>query len=680
MEMMVETLRTYILNKEYFPLRKASGIDFADEFSRRKLSPRERVAERFCRICALETPVIMPGERIVMTRTITDSNGIIIKEEGKERIDLPSIFTAEEWMAVKKEHFIHELGFLSNVVPDFSLILSKGLLWFREKADPDSKRMIDALIGLTDRYAQASMQQGRKDIAEVLENVPRYPARSFREALQFLRIINWAAWLEGDYHITMGRFDCYCYPYLEKDLESGLLTEEEALSLLCDFFLSFNKDTDLYFSIYRGDNGQSITLGGVDREGRHVFNKLSELCLEASRQLKVIDPKINLRVDKTTSLSVYERGSELTSVGLGFPQYTNDDIVIPGLIEKGYTLEDARNYAIAACWEIIIPVVGADVINIGALSFAKVIDRAFHENLSEARDFEMFYQAVREEIRKECEEITSRMQNLWFIPAPFYGMFFPCTDITEGNRYNNFGIHGTGIATGADSLAAIRKYVFDERSITPGDYLRAVDTDFSEDSEFLAKLRYDTPKMGNDDDYADQMGVRLLADFAETLSGKTNCRGGVFRSGTGSAMYYIWHPEEIGASPDGRRRKEGLGTNYSASLFTRTSGPFSIVKSFCKPDLRKTINGGPLTLEFHKSMFAREDGIKKLAFLVKTFIEEGGHQIQLNTVELETLKDAQKHPEKYPQLIVRIWGWSAYFVELDPSYQNHVISRQEYVL
>ncbi len=677
---MIDELRSYILEKKYYPLRRHSGVDWAAEFSARKLEPRARMAEHFARICDMETPVIMPGERIVMTRTITDANAVIIKEEGKERVDLPSIYTKEEWAEVKKQHFIHECGYLSNVIPDNGEILRRGLLDYRKDADEYSCRMIDALIRLTDRYAEAAKRQGRDDIARVLEVVPRYPASSFREALQFIRIVNWAGWLEGDYHMTLGRFDMYCGPYLEDDLRKGAETEESALDLLCDFFLALNKDTDIYFSIYRGDNGQSLTLGGVDREGRHVWNTLSKLCLLASKRLKVIDPKINIRVDRTTPAELYEQGSELTAVGLGFPQYTNDDVVIPGFMSKGYSLEDARDYAIAACWEIVVPILSADVINVGALSFAKVIDTAFHEALPEAPDFESFMAAVEAEIRDECDIITGRMQNLWFIPSPFYGLFFPCEDISKGAKYNNFGIHGTGVATAADSLAAIRKYVFEEKSITPEEYIRAVDANFKGYPELLHKLRYDAPKMGNDDDYVDGLASRLLAIFADALEGKKNCRGGVFRAGTGSAMYYIWHPEEIGASPDGRLRKEGLGTNYSASLFARTQGPLSIVKSFSKPDLKKTINGGPLTLEFHRSMFAAEDGIKKLAALVKVWIDNGGHQLQLNTVDADMLRDAQAHPEKYPQLIVRIWGWSAYFVELDRAYQDHVISRQEHVL
>lgn len=145
-------------------------------------------------------------------------------------------------------------------------------------------------------------------------------------------------------------------------------------------------------------------------------------------------------------------------------------------------------------------------------------------------------------------------------------------------------------------------------------------------------------------------------------------------------MYYLWHADEIGASPDGRRKGEAFGANYSPSLFAKTKGPFSLIKSFVKPNLKRVINGGPLTLEFHSSMFTDEACIQKVAQLVKTYIDLGGHQLQLNAVNADVLRDAQQHPEDHQQLVVRIWGWSAYFVELDKEYQDHVLQRTEYTV
>ena len=676
----IDALRDYILGKRHYALRRASGIDFGTEFSARGFSPRERVAERFSRLCAAETPILMPGERIVMARSLTDPNAIFIKEPGKDRLDLPCVYTKDEWLAVKERHFIHEAGWLSNLVPDYAAILEHGLLHYRDRGDDCSRRMIDALVDLTDRYREAAEKAGLDDVAATLARVPRHGARSFREALQLLRIVNFAVWLEGNYHVVQGRFDRYCAPYLERDLDSGALSEDEALGLLCDYFLALNKDTDLYYSIQRGDNGQSLTLGGVDEAGRPVFNRLSRLCILASKRLKVIDPKINIRVDKDTPLDIYELGSELTAVGLGFPQYSNDDTIIPGLLEKGYSLEDARDYCVAACWEIIVPRVGADVINVGAVSMAGAVDRAFHAKLEGARTFADFFAEVKREIAADADGILARIRDMWFIPSPFYGLFFPFDDISMGGKYNNLGLHGTGVATAADSLAAIRKYVYEEKSVSPAEYVAMVDSDFEGHEDFLAKLRYETPKCGNDDDSADELLAELLDAFADALEGKRGCRGGQVRAGTGSAMYYLWHAETIGASPDGRRKGEGLGTNYSPSLYARCAGPLSIVKSFTKPNLKRVINGGPLTLEFLSDTFSNPDATRKLALLVREYVRLGGHQLQLNTVDGETLRDAQKHPEKYQNLIVRIWGWSAYFVELDKPYQDHVIARAEYRL
>ena len=184
--------------------------------------------------------------------------------------------------------------------------------------------------------------------------------------------------------------------------------------------------------------------------------------------------------------------------------------------------------------------------------------------------------------------------------------------------------------------------------------------------------------MGMDDDLPDLIARELLEQFADALEGRVNCRGGIFRAGTGSAMYYLWHADEIGASPDGRRKGEAFGTNYSPSLFAKINGPISVIKSFSKQNFKRVINGGPLTLEFASTMFADENSVKKIARFVKAYIEMGGHQLQLNAVNTDKLLEAQVHPEKHRQLVVRIWGWSAYFVELDVSYQNHVIKRQQY--
>ena len=661
---MSNTLYQYIVEKKHHAFRRdLPQLDrLAEEFSAEGLSPIERMTRRFELLTSLEIPVLLPDEQICMMRTVPK---------------IPDCFTAEEWADIRSNHFIHELGYMSNLSPNYADTIRVGLLARYADADAYGRRMIDAILTLTDRYREEAQKQGKTELANILTRIPRYGATSFHEALQFFRILHYSLWLEGDYHNTTGRFDQYMYPYLKADLEKGLHTKESAQALVEDFFLSFNKDSDLYVGVQQGDNGQSMVLGGRTADGRDGFNLLSELCLTASRNLMMIDPKINLRVSKDTPLEVFELGSELTKAGLGFPQYSNDDVVIRGLEKLGYAPEDAANYVVAACWEFIIPGVGADIANIGALSFPRVVDTCLHRDLPHCGSFRDFTDCIRAEIRTECDRICGSIQNLWFVPSPLMNMLID-GGVYNGAKYNNFGIHGSGVATAADSLAAIEQYVFTEKQISPSELIEAIDSDFEQHSHILPLLRYEAPKMGNNDDTADSKAVMLLDTFADALEGRTNCRGGIFRAGTGTAMYYLWHANEIGASPDGRRRGEPFGTNFSPSLFAKIQGPISVIKSFTKPHMERTVNGGPLTLEFAASMFDSPESIRKVATLVKAFVELGGHQLQLNAVNTEILKDAQKNPELHRQLVVRIWGWSAYFVELDREYQDHVLRRQQY--
>lgn len=663
---MSKVLYDYIVSKKHHQFRKdyPQYDRLCDDFKKNKYSPKERMTKRFELLAGLEEPVLLPDEKIAFMRTVKN---------------IPDCFTEEEWAEIKSEHYIHELGYMSNLSPNYEDVIKCGLLERRKNADEYGQRVIDAIIDLSDRYKAEAEKQGKTELAKVLERVPRYGATSFYEALQFFRIIHFSLWLEGNYHNTVGRFDKYMYPYLKADMEKGLYTKETALELLEDFFISFNKDSDLYPGVQQGDNGQSMVLGGVDENGCEVFNTLSELCLVASGNLLMIDPKINLRVNKNTPIEVYELGSKLTKAGLGFPQYSNDDVVIDGLTRLGYDLSDARNYVTAACWEFIIPKCGADVANIAALSFPKVIDSCLHNSLEKSETFDDFMMSVKSEIQYECDQIADGIKNLWFVPSPFMNVMFD-GGIYDGGKYNNFGVHGTGIATAADSLAVIKKYVYDEHKFSKQELIEAVDSDFEKHSEILPILRNEAPKLGNNEDLPDGLATELLKAFSDSLEEKVNCRGGKFRAGTGSAMFYLWHANEIGASPDGRRKGEPFGTNFSASLFAKINGPISVIKSFTKPDFSRAINGGPLTMEFASSMFEGEDAIKKVATLVKAYVDMGGHQMQLNAVNSKLLKDAQLHPENHKQLVVRIWGWSAYFVELDKEYQDHVLRRQQYVV
>ena len=650
----------YINDRSYREnFRRELGRDLACEFSLAGLSDEERMCRRFEILCEAEVAHIQEFEKIVFVRT---------------NKTIPDCFTDNEWQVRRASHYIHENGYASNLCPNYARVITSGLLEVRKDADEYQKRMIDAALGVCDKYLAEAERLGRADLVQILTRVPRYGARTLHEALQAFRILHFFLWLEGDYHNTVGRFDQYMYPYFEKDVSSGVMTRDEALELIEDFFISFNKDADIYTGVQQGDNGQSLVLGGTDTHGNDCFNELSELCLTASRELKLIDPKINLRVSKNTPIEVYKSCTELTKAGLGFPQYSNDDVVIPALIKYGYAPEDATNYVVAACWEFIIPGVGNDIANIGALSFPAVTDRAIREVLPFAADFNEVLDAVEKNISDECNKIHKGIHDLLVVPSPFLDL------LRDGRKYNNFGIHGTGIASAADALYAVKKHVFDNGTVSREELIHALDTNFEAAPELMHLLRYETEKMGQGVPEVDTLAGVLMKDFADALDGKKNCLGGIYRAGTGTAMYYLWHARELGATADGRRAGEPFGTNFSPSIYARIPGPISVINSFTANDMSANMNGGPLTLEFASSIFSSEESILKIAMLLQHFVRRGGHQLQLNSVNLDTMRAAQKNPEAYRNLVVRIWGWSAYFVELDREFQDHVMRRQEYTV
>ena len=633
-----------------------------------------------------ETPAFMDGERLAFLRTVKQ---------------IPDLHTDEEMAARRAAGTAFgEKGVVFNLTADFAPTIRDGLdarlleidaRLARCRAEGDAEGIeflenamlsVKAVLDLAERYDAAG---AARPSYQVVAPALRKGSHTLHEALQTLRILHFAMWCEGEYHCGLGRIDQYLFPYYEADVKAGRLTEETALEEMEEFFIACNRDSDLYIGVQQGDNGQSVMLGGVTREGKPAFNDLSRLCLKACGELKLVDPKINLRVDKSTPIEIYELGTELTAKGLGFPQYANDDVVIPALQRWGYELEDARDYSVAACWEFLVPGCGMDINNIDAVSFVGALDAALRILTQRHKDTECSFDDVKREffaeIQRRADALVEKYAHVEILPGPFVSVISTdcikkARDISKGAKYNNFGIHGTGIAVAVDSLASVRELVFEKRLVTLEELVKLLDTDFAGRPDVLAAAKA-APKMGNADVRADDLAKELVAFWGHAFDGKRNDRGGIFRPGTGSAMYYIWHARDVPASADGRLKGEPLSANYAPSLDVPVKGPVSVVRSFTEPDLGPVCNGGPLTIEIHDSAFAMPDGVGKVANLVKFFIERGGHQMQINTINRDTLLDAQAHPERHRHLIVRVWGWSGYFIELDKCFQDQIIKRVE---
>jgi len=690
MNQRLREMRERVREREHASLRQKTVPDVMTPSAAQDLSWMQRTALLTRMQCGAEIPVIRAGEQLVFMRTVPS---------------VSAYDTPEVWESRFEGGRPHELGPISNICPDWGLVLSQGLLGRKQvaeatrvrlAADPEAVEFldcaistIDAVLELAARYSAEARRFGRLDLAGILDRVPANPPRTFREALQSLLLLRAVVWMSGHYHVGIGRLDQYLWPYLQADLAAGTLDADGAEELLAEFFICLNKDSDLYPGIQQGDNGQSLMLGGVKRDGSDAANELTRMVLRAARDVSMIDPKINLRISMKTPLDLLELASELTRQGLGFPQYSNDEVVIPGLMAHGYALEDARDYTVAACWEYSIPGKAMDIVNIGAVSLPAATDKAIRDGLAAGDSFEGILERTRADIFAQVDAVMARSGNIILPPAPYYSVLMnDCLergrDLSKGATYNNLGIHGACSANAADALAAVKFFVFDERSISATELLKALEADFDVYDDIRRQLKDDAPKVGNNDDGTDALLARIFEDFADACEKHSDQAGGrIIRPGTGSAMYYVWLARGapsmkepiVEATADGRRKGEFFSSSLAPSPGAKVRGPISILQTYGKLNYNRICNGGPITLELSDTVFRDSESIHKVGMLIRAFAQTGCQQLQLNTLNVETLKDARAHPEKHRNLIVRVWGWSGYFCELSPEYQDHIIGR-----
>jgi len=618
-------MRDQVRARHHEKFRQTTIPNVLVECEQRQLSWMQRSALLTRRMCEAEKPVILPGERILFTRTVTD---------------IPPIYTSKDRELNTHGRTLHELGPISNICADWGFVLSEGLLNRREAAQAARHRFIqnpeaiefldcavetiDAVLELASRYAEAALQAGQPELAKILYRVPALPASTFHEALQSLRLCYAVVCMSGHYHVGIGRFDQFMAPYLQADLQAGRLDIVTAEELLAEFFISLNKDSDLYPGVQQGDNGQTLILGGLTSDGEEACNELTRMVLRVACEVNMIDPKINLRISANTDLDLLILATELTRKGLGFPQYSNDDVVIPGLLAHGYSVEDARNYTVAACWEFIIPGKGLDIVNIGAVSLPAAADKGIRDALRNHESFESILKRVRIDIQHQVDALVDAYSRLFLPPAPFYSVLFEgCLergkDLSNGLKYNNFGIHGACSSNAADALTAVKHVVFDEKSLQPEDLLAVLEADFTGADTLRNKLACDGPKVGKNSLLADEMLKFLfdaLGDACELCN--NNGRGGILRPGTGSAMYYIWlargnegmREPLVAATADGRRFGEPFSANLAPSPGVLADGPLSIFQSYSNIDYQRICNGGPITIELSDSVFRNAESIR----------------------------------------------------------------------
>lgn len=582
----------------------------------------------------------------------------------------------------------------------------------------------DVCIAFPKRYAkkcrelaETEQDETRKQellqMAESLDWILENPARNYWEAVQAMYLYHVLLTIHGENHaMTLGRVDQYLWPYLKKDLEEGTITMDRAQEIMDCFFLKLNNYSRLW-SVQSARNmggyshNQHMTLGGQTPDGKDATNPVSYMMLQTIVRLMLRDPPLSVRIHKNTPRELWEACLYTSSIVGGIPVFENDDVIIPSLIDRGVAPEDAYDYCIIGCVEPAVT--GKEWSACGGsgkesyFNFAGCLVLAINNGINpltgkqaglptgylyEMKSFDEVLDAFKKQLAYFLDWHTT-MTNVYEIaaqeihPIPLASATMEgCMEsgldvIWGGAKYNGTGVSGIGIANVADSLAAIKYMVFDEKRCSAKELYDALMANW-EGYEPLRQEIMNNPKLhyGNDDDYVDQYATMLGNLYADQIN-KTRSPRGYFKAGLYPVSAHILMGHMTWATPDGRFAEEPLADGISPRQGMDRCGPAAILKSASKLETQKFQNGTLINLKFHPKVLEGENGYQKLQELIQTFFKLKGMHVQFNVVSSETLRKAQAHPEDYKDLVIRIAGFSAYFVELYKELQDDLIRRNE---
>ncbi|MDR2096563.1 MAG: formate C-acetyltransferase/glycerol dehydratase family glycyl radical enzyme [Treponema sp.] len=561
------------------------------------------------------------------------------------------------------------------------------------------------------RYAELAEQKAMPDIARVCRALAKRPAESFQEALQSLWFLFTILHLESNASsFSPGRMDTYLYPYYKKDIDTGKLTQAEALELIECVWIKFNEivymrnhNSARYFAGF--PIGFNIVIGGQDEAGQDFVNDLSFLFLKAQEHLGLPQPNLSVRLHKHTSDEFLHQAIRVVALGSGMPQFFNDESVIPALENLGIDRRDALNYAVVGCVELTTQGNNLGWSDAAMFNLNKALEltltggkdlltgKQITENRGDLTTYQTFEDLEKafaahldyyiEKMIACCVEVEKA--HIELLPTPFLSAVINnCmargVDVTSGGaQYNLSGIQMIQIANLADSLAAIKALVFDENRIGRAELLAALEGNFQGQEALRQTLIHRAPKYGNDVDWVDQLGVKWAEYFRRRLEAYTNYRGGPYHTGMYTVSAHVPMGEMVGASPDGRLSETPLADGGMSPMYGRDlAGPTAVLKSVSKLDKLLTSNGGLLNMKFLPEFFATPEGIEKFGLFLRAFVDLEIPHIQFNVLRREDLTAAQKNPEQYRSLTVRVAGYTAYFTELAGKLQDEIIARTAY--
>ena len=708
--------------------------------------------------------------------------------KGKTTSELATAYMTDDTLLAMKHNIFTPGNYFYNGIGHFTVkyeeVLAIGFEGIKAKAqtaldaidctDPDYQKRstfleavkisCDAAMLYAKRYALLALEEAKecsdpvrqRELLQIAENcarVPAKPAQSFYEACQSFWFVQELLQTESSGHsISPGRFDQYMYPYFKADFEAGKLTREQAQEYMDCIWVKLNdlnkcRDAASAEGFAGYSLFQNLIAGGQNEEGMDVTNDLSFMCIEAAMHVPLPQPSLSVRVWNKTPHSFLIKAAKLTRTGIGLPAYYNDEVIIPSLMSRGVSLQDARTYNIIGCVEPQAHGKTDGWHDAAFFNMCRPLELVFSNGMdggeqvgprtgeiSDFATFDDFFNAYKEQMNYFIKLLVNADNSIDVAhaercPLPFQScMIDDCIgkgkSLQEGGAIYNFtGPQGFGIANVADSMLAIKQLVYDEKKLTLADFKDALDNNFGhgfsiqkctevtenimrellekgqsvsvEDASRICQTVYqssidhadrarydeilkmiaDVPKYGNDNEEADLLARDVAYTYTKPLENYRNPRGGIYQAGLYPVSANVPLGAQTGATPDGRLANTPVADGVGPMQGRDVQGPTATANSVSMLDHMIASNGTLFNQKFHPSALTGQEGLEKFVALLRTFFENKGMHMQFNVVSVETLLDAQKHPEKYRSLVVRVAGYSAHFTTLSKSLQDDIIKR-----
>ncbi|HAL48110.1 MAG: hypothetical protein FI707_12545 [SAR202 cluster bacterium] len=611
---------------------------------------------------------------------------------------------------------------LGHISPGWENMFSGGLLGLIDQAhrakdalgDQATQEQLDfyeaveivynASIAFANRMADLAEDMAASDlgnaerlaqVASSLRRVPAHAPETFHQVLQFTWLMHELIEMEGEDVRSMGQFDRILYPYYRADIESGRLNKEQAKELIKFYWFKW------YSRTQGAENGKNFVFGGQAADGSILENDLTYVALEAFDELCVPDPKLSVRYLPEHSDKLYERVADMVRRGRNSFVLMNDAVAVEALVKRGKPVEDARTYLPIGCYEPAVDGKEAACTMNTTVNLAKPVELALNDGVDplsgkqigphtgDPRQFETFDQVMNAYLEQLDFILTTTSKYIadgeqhWpdINPSPLIGgTIDDCLargkDVGQGGPvYNTVGFVGAGLANAADSLASLKQTVFETEQFSFGEVLDAISVDFEGHENMRQHLLNRVPKWGTNNSEVDGIARQVADHFSDKVHSFTNGRGGGSQAALFTLTFALAGGKGTGALPDGRKARESLAPGVGASYGQDRKGVTALIDSVSKLDFTQTPNGSVLDVTLHPTAIAGEEGLQAFVGLIKTFFEEGGYAIQFNVFDVETLRDAQRHPEKYASLQIRVTGWSVYFTTLSREAQDQFIGR-----